>query len=785
MTKFQIGLRNIARATFLLLLFSLPIVAQQKASIAGTVSDEQGRRVLGARVELIGRSGPTFVAITDETGSFTFPNIPPARYLLQVVSTGFAVYSSDQIEPKSGEAKSIKVELRLSSIDASVTVTATGTAQRAEEVSKTVSTVDSQEIEARHEISLPEALRDIPGVRLQQQGSFGALTSVRLRGQRNFDTALLLDGLRVRDASDINGSAVSLLADLVPADVEKVEVLRGSGSSIYGTNAIGGVINIIPVTGGGPFHLGLGGEGGSLAMFREFVEGSGGGERLGYSFGLSRFDVRKGIDGEDQYGNSGFSGRLVIAPSHSITIGSTFYGTIANARINDSPFALATAFNAAEQFPKAVSSVNFEPDFNNPDQGRRNRLLVGSGRFTHVLSDRISYTIAYQRVATKRSNYNGPAVDPRFISFVPFGDFEFMNLNRGTTDTIDARTTLRLADWNTATIGVEYERESLFQHSDPSFSAFNDTTDRQRTFAIFGQDQVSLFDGRLQMSAAVRGQAYRLRGADRPGDLQSTDTKSSVTADGAVAYFFRASGTKVRAHIGNGFRAPSLFERFGEGNFGSAGIIRFGDPTLRAEQSISADSGIDQDLVNGRVRMGLTYFYTHLQRLITFTGFTVDPLDLGRFSGFVNQAGGHARGVESSVETAPWRGANLHGAYTFTDSDRDVPGQGSRPEYVIPKHQFGVTFTQRLKRLLLTLDLNRTGSYLAPVFENNFPFRMAELRFAGYTKIDLYASYELQRSDRFTTTIFGGVDNLLGQKYFENGFLAPRRVGRGGLTLRF
>jgi len=123
------------------------------------------------------------------------------------------------------------------------------------------------------------------------------LTSIRLRGQRPFDTALLLDGLRVRDASDINGSAVPFIADVLPANLDRVEVLRGSGSSIYGTNAIGGVINLIPASPGGDRHFEFGFDGGSLALSRERIQGSTGfGKRLGLTFGLSRIDVRHGVD---------------------------------------------------------------------------------------------------------------------------------------------------------------------------------------------------------------------------------------------------------------------------------------------------------------------------------------------------------------------------------------------------------------------------------------------------------------------------------------------------------
>jgi outer membrane receptor protein involved in Fe transport len=81
--------------------------------------------------------------------------------------------------------------------------------------------------------------------------------------------------------------------------------------------------------------------------------------------------------------------------------------------------------------------------------------------------------------------------------------------------------------------------------------------------------------------------------------------------------------------------------------------------------------------------------------------------------------------------------------------------------------------------------LNRTGSYLAPVFENNFPFRMAELKFNGYTKADVFGSYERHASEKVSIVLFGGVENLLNQVYFENGFLAPGTVARVGINVKF
>jgi vitamin B12 transporter len=766
--------------------FAASVLAQSNAAIRGTVTDEKGAKIVSAAVHLSSRTGFYLATSSDNEGKFEFAPVSPGEYFIEVKADGFADFTSDEIAIVRAAEKQINVTLKVAAISESVVITATGTAQRVDEVSKVVSVVDSAELEQKHELLLPEALRGTPGVRVQQQGSPGTLTSLRIRGQRTFDTAILLDGLRVRDAGDINGSAASLITDLVPVAMDRVEVLRGAGSSLYGTSAVGGVVNLMTDTASSGLHFELGAEGGGLKTFRERFKLSSGWKRFGFNLGVNRLDVRRGVDGEDQYGNSAGSARIQYNVTPTIVITGNLYGTIANARLNDSPFALPAAFAVTSGFARAVPGVTFHPDLNNPDEGRRNRLLVGSLRLTGQPNDNISYSVAYQRVSSQRRNYNGPRIDPRLAPFYPFGDFEFVNVNNGTTDTFDGRLHVRFARTNLVTAGVEFENESLFQESLPSFSFFNNTTDRQRTFAVFGQDQISLLNDRLQFSVAARGQFFRLRAADRPGFLGSVNAKRSITGDASAAYFMPSTNTKLHAHVGNGFRAPSLFERFGAGTFQNAGFVRFGDPTLRAERSISFDGGIEQRLANDRVLVSANYFYTRLQRVIAFESFFVaDPLGLGRFSGYVNQPGGLARGLESSLEMSPARGTNLRLSYTYTNSGRSLVSRGLQPEYVIPKHLFGLLLNQRYRAFAFSFDLTRTGSYLAPVFENDFPFRTAELIFPGYTKADLFGSYERKIADRTTIVLFAGADNFFNRRYYENGFLAPGIVGRVGINLKF
>ena len=782
---------RVLRAPLIVLAFltiCVGVQAQGGTSLNGHVTDEHGAAIRAAEARLRSRSGPQSFAYTDDNGAYSFKNIVAGQYVLEIKAKGFATFTSKELNLARGQAPVDDVDVRLSvkAVSESVVVTATGTAQRTDEVSKAVTVLQDQEIESKHEFSLPEALRGTPGLRVQQQGSPGTITSLRFRGQRNFDTAILLDGLRVRDSADINGSALPFITDLIANDLDRVEILRGSGSSIYGTNAIGGVINLVPKTGAGEPRFEAGFEGGSLALFRERFKGSGGiGRRAGFSFGLSRLDVRRGVDGNDQYGNTAGAGRFQFAVTPSIDIAANFYGTTSNAITNDSPQPLAAATSSTEKFPRAIPGVTFQPDFNNPDQGRRNAIWVGSIRFTQRVNETLSYTVAYQKVSTRRRNYNGPKFDPRFVSLVPFGEFVFNSINNGGTDTLDARANIRLGESNLATAGFEFEKETLFQRFLSAFGAPAGTTDRQRTFAFFAQDQIILLDGRLQISVGAREQLFRIRAADRPGFLNSIKAENSLTGDGAVAYFIPSTGTKLRAHVGNGFRAASLFERFGTGVFQNV-PTRFGDPTLRAEQSIGVDGGFDQRAANNKLLFGMTYFYTRLQRVIDFKSFRSafnptgdpDPLGLQRSGGYLNFPGGMSRGLETFVEVTPYRGTSIRASYTFTNADRFVPPAGLQPQFVTPKHLFGFSLTHRYRAMVASFDLNHTGQYIAPVFPAN-------LRFDGYTKADLFVSYERSLTERLVMTFFGGADNLFDARYFENGFRAPGIMARGGIDLRF
>jgi outer membrane receptor protein involved in Fe transport len=222
----------------------------------------------------------------------------PGDYVLEIKASGFASVAL-AITMTTGESVTKDVTLSVEAVNETVTVTPSGTTQRVDETSKAITVLDNQTLETKREIGLGESLRGVPGVRVQQQGSPGALTSVRLRGSAAFRHRGVAGRFcACRDASDINGAAVPFCPIWFRDDLDRVEVLRGSGSSIYGTNAIGGVINLVPATTGGGRHFEFGFDGGNLALFRERLKGSASiGSRAGFSFGLSRVDVVTALTG--------------------------------------------------------------------------------------------------------------------------------------------------------------------------------------------------------------------------------------------------------------------------------------------------------------------------------------------------------------------------------------------------------------------------------------------------------------------------------------------------------
>jgi iron complex outermembrane receptor protein len=764
------------------------------AAISGYIKDPEGANVPGATVKLYGRERSfSLVTVTDSNGAYSFKNLAPGEYLVEAEANGFALAPAQTINVERGKTTTHDVNLELSGLRSAVVITASDTPQTVDEVSKALTVVGNQEIDERDEMAIPEALRIVPGLRVQQLGGPGSLTSIKTRGLPSEDTAVLIDGIRFRDAAAPQGDASGFLEDLMVTDISRVEVLRGSGSSLYGSNAVGGVVNIVTNEGGGPIHGSVLGEGGGLGLFRTRAQlaGSARNNRIVYSGGFSFFNVTRGLDDEDEARNTSGQGRILFRLTPTATLTGRIYGNKSRLQLNNNPEAFGTL--PATGIIEAVPFSTFTPGADDPDNLRKANFFDGAITFTQRPTEAFGYTISYQGLATNRSGINGPLG----VGFQPFGGTTRSDFD-ARVHTLNARVDLRAGRVNYITGGYEFENESF---ANPSFQvnpADNSDVDvAQRSHAFFVQDQLRFLDDRLQIAAAFRAQLFRLQqpvftpSASAPyTGITFQSPPTAYTGDGSVAYSFRSTDTKLRGHVGNGYRAPSLFERFGTAFDSFFGYSIFGDPRLKPEQSLAFDVGIDQTFADNRVRASATYFYTELRRIIIFDfsgliDFTTDPF--GRFGGYLNTDGGIARGAEVELRATPVRTLNITAAYTFTKAQQRTPQvPGTIRSLVIPDHQFSIVATQHVgRRVLINFDFSASSNYIGAVFDT-VTFTSRGYRFKGLAKADLGASYSLPLGDdKRQLRFFGYVDNLFDREYFESGFRTPGRTGRAGATFVF
>src|SRR6476660_863076 len=233
-----------------LLLVCLGCSAGFAASLHGVVLDPAGKPIPAARVTLFGRDGrQPITTVADSGGNYAIDAVPAGQYLVQADAPGMSRRVGAPITLGEADAATLDLKLDVAEVRTEVVVTATGLAQSTDETAKSVDTLDSADLAKNAEFSVTEALRSVPGMRVQTLGGPGSFTRIVTRGLRPQDTAITVDGLRFRDAATTQGDATPFLQDLVLLGTERIEVLRGTGSSVFGSNATGGVVNLVTDTG--------------------------------------------------------------------------------------------------------------------------------------------------------------------------------------------------------------------------------------------------------------------------------------------------------------------------------------------------------------------------------------------------------------------------------------------------------------------------------------------------------------------------------------------------------
>ena len=807
--------RSSIHLLFCFVLLTARVGAEPGTSISGTVKDPQGQPVPGATLTLLSRTGAAGSATTsDSAGVYRFEGLPAGDYLLRTTAPGFALFLAEDIHLSAGVVETRDVALQLAGVHEQLVVTASSTPQVPEHVSKATTVIDQTEADARDASALADVVDLTPGLRMQQLGGPGAFTTIQIRGLRDEDTAVLVDGLRLRDASATQGDASGLIEDLLLTDTNRVEVLRGSGSSLYGTNAISGVVNVITDEGGGRTRGSLLLEGGSLGAFRGRAQLSGAfvNDRIQYSLGVAETDVTSGVNGDAPFRNTAVQGRVTFHLSPSIRLTARLYGADSFSKILGEPDILGSPsglgiVNAVPLSPALfklfetgtplsqlnIGNATLIPAPDDPDYTRDARFVSAALILNGQASPALDYSVSYQLVSNGRRYGNGPAG----VDYQPDGSTR--SLYDGRIQTVDAQFHYRPGRFNLLSGGYEvrtnenYANDNTDQSNPAATSAVSVT---ERSHSVFAQDQVQLIGDRLQISGAFRAQFFTL---DSPAflPLESAPYQGigfpsptpAYTGDGSVAYFFRKSGTKLRAHIGRGYRAPSLFLEsvFGAGFDPVYGYSVYGDPRLKPEHSISVDAGFDQTLFQGRLKASASYFYTWLQDVINFdTSGAIDPATdpFGRNVGYLNTRGGISRGVEMSAAIAPTRSLKVTAAYTYVNAIERAPVVGDVLQtFVVPKNQFSLLVTEQpTSRLLLSVDTLVSGSYLAPVYGD---IGTQTYRFDGIHKVNVGASYRIPLKEYRAIRLFVRANNIFNQTYFENGFLTPGRTASSGLQYEF
>lgn len=727
---------------------------------------------------------------TDADGKYVFKGVTPGRYFISASAVIDGTVRSSRRSEWVTETRAGRFEADVQlgpGISESVTIAA-GEEQTAEQVSKTVDVISAQEMRDRADFSLAESLRTIPGFRIQQLGGFGRTASIKTRGLRNQDTAILVDGIRFRDPSSITGDATPFISDITLTSISEIEVLRGSGSSLYGTNAIGGVVDFQTPRARQGTHGQIGGAAGGLGLgrFRGNISHGTADGRFGIGAGVSRTVYTKGIDGDDDAHNTNFQARSDVAASSITSLSGRIFLSDASVKLNSNPdtFGLLPAPHViidAEPF------INFTPDVNDPDDVQRNRFFTGQFIVDQIINSQLVISGYYQGLTSKRVNDS---------VFAGFGTST--SLFEGDIHTGNAHITWTPGRTNTFTTGYELELEN-FGNEGISPGGTDDffTRARQSSHTFYAQDLLSLADGRLQLAGGFRVQRFSLSDpefslANAPyTDITLDSPPTAVTFDGSASYYFRRSGTKLRAHVGNGYRVPSLYERFGTffSTFAGPEFVALGDPFVRPEKSIAVDAGVEQDLAKGRVRLSTTYFYTQLSEIIAFgnvvpdIGGTVRP-----FGGYENQKGGIARGAEFSMKAKPHRSTELFTSYTYTNSDQRSPqisGSGVIRSLAVADHQFTVVANQRFGRSWVNFDLVLTSSYLAPLFSGS-TFNTYIYRFEGMRRGDVTGGHTFAiNGEKITLRVYGTVENVFDNEYYENGFRTSGITARAGVTFGF
>ena len=587
------------------------------------------------------------------------------------------------------------------------------------EIASSVTVITAADIEARQQRSLPDVLRSVPGLNIVQTGGAGGQTALFLRGTNANHTKVLLDGIDMADPSTPSGAID--ISKLLAGDIAKVEVLRGPQGALYGSDAIGGVVNIITKGGEGPMKITANLEGGSFDTFNQGGSVSGSEGDFHYQATVQHFfsgatpvtplnllppGQRRN---DDFYNNLTASTKLGYTVTDNFDVG--FVGHYYNSlsKITGDAFDFVTFASFPSPIRTRISSIQYE-------SRATAHLVLWDGRFDQTFGVAYGSTI----VATQDPD-NG---DSRAI---------------GDRVKLDWQGNVRVIDGQTVVLGAETARDAL--HPGLSFG-FPSTLSRGITTNAGFAELQSDFDFGLHNSVSIR---------------YDDNSRFGNKTTWKIAPAWVIGETKLKASAGTGFKAPALQQLYG--TFG-------GNALLKPETSFGYDVGIEQSLFDGAVTGGVTWFQNNIKNLIVS----------GPAPAFKLLNVGRARtdGVESFVAWKAMDTLTLRADYTYTDA----LDAGTKLALLRrPRHKASVGGDWQATD---DLGLNATLLYVGPQIKGNRDFSIPRLKMPDYVTIDLAASYKL--TDKWS--LFGRIENLTDTDYQSpDGFLRPRLGAYGGIKV--
>ncbi|HYT54067.1 MAG TPA: TonB-dependent receptor [Verrucomicrobiae bacterium] len=592
-----------------------------------------------------------------------------------------------------------------------VFVTSTRTETPLQQVTTSASVITAKDIQDQQAETVLEALRNVPGLDVVQSGSRGTATSVFIRGSESDHVLVLIDGVEVNSTT----LGAFNFAHLTTDNVERIEILRGAGGTLYGSQAIGGVINIITKKGQGPLEADLSLEGGNGSTHRQSLSLRGGAGKLGYSFSAARIESQGFHSVNDDYRNLAASARLDYQVTEDASLKGIFHFVKTDLGLfNNNNFASQPDPNAREASTQYLGKLEWEQKIFKDWDYR----ISGSMFKEHIKdSDDVDACTFFGFPCDSRTR-------DRFRPRIDTGEFQ---------------TNYRFEDWSTTTFGVEYKRRSA--------STSGGIDKAIRNLGYYLQEQFQFLDRRLIVIPGIR-----------LDDNQSFGT--AWTPSFSAAYLFRETGTKLKGGYAKGFKAPTLNELFFPPGFGCPA---FGNPNLDPERSWELNAGVEQTVLSERVKLGVTYFHREVQDLIEGRPIPGDP-----FGCFRAENVGRARfdGVEWSLNIKLLTSLTVNANYTYLDWDT-ADGKLRRR----PRHRGNVNLNYLYENLNVNLSANVVGS--RDDFRAASPF--GDITKPGYGIFDLASYYSLpwKVAGVKNLTLFGKIENLFNKKYEEaDGFRA-------------